>query len=195
MDKSRLPWRPARTGVLVLGIGLTLAFPAHGFRCGNELVLEGDRKYDVLDKCGEPDFQERHAGAYLEGIGAVGITETWYYNPGSTGLIRILTFRRGALRSIELGARGFSPGSAGKACQPYALDIGMSRYELLSRCGEPVARDSWYTHSGFHFHPRHHFAGPVLVEEWIYDFGPNRFRRYIRIIDGRIVGIHSGGPQ
>jgi len=167
-----------------------VALPAHAFRCGNELVLEGDREYDVLSKCGEPDFRESHAGAYLDGIGPIDVTETWYYNPGPTRFIRILTFRRGRLHSIETGGRGFSESAVPRACQPYELAVGMSKYELLSRCGNPVARSEWYDVS--RFHDRVYSGGLVLVEEWTYVFGSNRFRRFIRIVDGRIIAIESG---
>lgn len=72
----------------------------------------------------------------------------------------------------------------------------MSKYELLKRCGEPVALDRWLEHTehtGSPFHRRHHLHGTVVVEEWTYAFGSNRFRRHIRIIDGRVVAIERGG--
>lgn len=177
---------------LMLLAGLLAAMPAQAFRCGNELVQEGDRKYEVIEKCGEPDFRDSHAGAYLEGIGPVDVVETWYYNLGPTRLLRILTFHRGRLRSIETGGRGFNEGTVGNACEPYELEVGMSKYELLSRCGRPVARDSWYEYAGSRFHERYNLSGRVLVEEWTYVFGSNRFRRHIRIIEGRVVAIERG---
>ena len=188
--------RPSRSYCLqglILAVGLCLSTaPAHAFRCGNELVLEGDRKYDVLRKCGEPDFRERGAAGYLGGLGPIGVTETWYYNPGSSGLIRVLTFHQGRLRSIATGGRGFSTQGPAGPCQPHELDIGMSKYELLNRCGQPAARDSWFEYGGAGYRD-HPFPGTVLVEEWVYTFGSNRFRRYVRIVNGRVVGIESGG--
>jgi len=178
--------------VLILLAGLLAATPAQAFRCGNELVQEGDRKYEVIEKCGEPDFRDSHAGAYLEGIGPVDVVETWYYNLGPTRLLRILTFHQGRLRSIETGGRGFNESAVSNACEPYELEVGMSKYELLSRCGRPAARDSWFEHAGSRFHRRHDLRGRVLVEEWTYVFGSNRFRRYIRIIEGRVVAIERG---
>ena len=179
--------------LLILGAGLLAAIPAEAFRCGNELDQEGDRKYDVIEKCGEPDYRDSYPGAYLEGIGAVNVVETWYYNQGPSRLIRILTFHRGKLMSIETGGRGFSESAVNNACEPYELDIGMSKYELVTRCGRPAARESWFEHAGSRFHKRHGLRGTVLVEEWTYVFGSNRFRRYVRIIDGRVVAIELGG--
>lgn len=181
-----------RVAVVILLAVSGVALPAHAFRCGNELVLAGDREYDVLSKCGEPDFRESHAGAYLEGIGPIDVTETWYYNPGPTRFIRILTFRRGRLHSIETGGRGFSESAMPWACQPYELAVGMSKYELLSRCGKPVARSQWFTHGTSLFHDRSHSLGLILVEEWTYVFGSNRFRRFVRIVDGKVIAIKSG---
>lgn len=178
--------------LIVLVAGFVTVFPVHAFRCGTALVQEGDRKYDVLEKCGEPDFRDSHAGAFLPGVGPIDITETWYYNRGSSRLLRILTFHRGSLRSIETGGPGFNANAARRSCQPYELNAGMSKFELLSRCGEPVARDQWFEQAGPRFHKRHNRLGTVLVEEWTYTFGPNRFRRYFRIINGRVVDIARG---
>lgn len=167
-------------------------WPAHAFRCGHDLIQEGDRPHEVRSHCGEPDYRDRHADAYLEGIGPLDVTETWYYNPGPSGLVRILTFRRGKLRSIETGGRGFNETRVGGRCDPYALDVGMSKFELLGRCGEPAARDQWLAHDPTRFTKRTGPIGVVLVEEWTYTFGPNRFRRFIRIVNGRITDIDRG---
>jgi len=37
---------------------LILAVPAHAFRCGSELVNEGDSKAQVIVRCGEPEYKE-----------------------------------------------------------------------------------------------------------------------------------------
>lgn len=178
--------------LLILAAGLAAVVPAHAFRCGNELVQTGDRKYHVVEKCGEPDFRDHHAGLLVPGVGPVDVTEIWYYNPGPNRLLRILTFQQGRLRSIETGGRGFNPGAVHNACRPHELYTGMSKYELLSRCGEPVARDSWFEHVGAGLHKRRGLRGLVLVEEWTYTFGSNRLRRHIRIINGRVAAIESG---
>jgi len=102
-------------GLLIALAALLAAPSAHAFRCGTELVQEGDRKFDVVEKCGEPDFRDRRSGAWLQGFGPVGFTETCYYNRGPSRLLRILTFEQGRLRSIETGGRGFNPQAARRA--------------------------------------------------------------------------------
>lgn len=189
-DRPTLARRTALVGGLLLA--LCLAQPAQAFRCGTQLVQEGDRKHEVLEKCGEPDFRDRQPGVLLPGVGPVNVTETWYYNPGPHRLLRILTFHQGRLRSRETGGRGFNESEVSRACRPHELSAGMSKYELLSRCGEPIARDSWLEHAGGRFRDRHSLSGRVLVEEWTYVFGSNRFRRHIRIIDGQVVDIEPG---
>jgi len=177
---------------LILVAGLLLAGPVDAFRCGNKLVSEGDHQYDVLAKCGEPDYRERRPAAILPGVGPVDVTETWYYNPGTNRLIRILRFHRGRLRTIETGGYGFDSATADRSCRPHELDTGMSKYELLARCGEPVARNSWIAHGGPRFRHRRYWHGPALVEEWTYVFGSTRLRRHVRIVNGRVADIQLG---
>lgn len=187
-----MPRRSDIAGLVVLVAGLLAFLPAHALRCGSALVQEGDRKYDVLEKCGEPDFRDSRAGAFLPGVGPIDIIETWYYNRGPSRLLRVLTFHRGRLRAIEIGGPGFNVNTAKNSCRPYELNTGMTKFELLSRCGEPAARDQWFEQGGALFHKRHRRPGTVLVEEWTYTFGSNRFRRYFRIINGRVVDIARG---
>lgn len=177
--------------LLILGYGLIGTVPAHAFRCGHEVVDRGDHKYDVLSKCGEPDFRDSYATAYLPGVGPVDVIEQWYYNPGPSGLVRILTFQQGRLRSITTDGYGFDKHGRDRRCEPGDLRIGMSTFELLSRCGEPAARDQWLEISGGLPHYGY-LTGSVVVEEWTYTFGPTRFRRFVRIVRGRVVNIEHG---
>jgi len=177
---------------MTLAAALLIAMPVQAFRCGNELVSEGDRKYDVISKCGEPDFRDSHAKAYLEGIGPVDVVERWYYDPGPGSLVRVLTFRQGRLRSIKTEGRGFGESATGHYCKPRIIEKGMSKYELLQRCGEPVARDRWLGHHGAHDLHRHGRAAPVVVEEWTYTFGAGQFRRFVKIVRGRVVAVATG---
>ncbi len=45
---------------LFILLAFTQALPAMAddLRCGNKLVVTGDTKLEVLNKCGEPDFKE-----------------------------------------------------------------------------------------------------------------------------------------
>ncbi|MBA1145562.1 DUF2845 domain-containing protein [Ectothiorhodospiraceae bacterium WFHF3C12] len=181
----------ARACLLLVIAGLLLAWSgaASAFRCGNELVREGDRKYDVRRACGHPDYVEKEADAYLEGLGYVGVREVWYYDPGGNAFVRRLTFREGRLSHIETVGRS---GSATGGCDPHFIDEGLDRYQLLSECGEPSARDSWEEFGRFRVGRHEVISGKVTVEEWVYDFGPQHFVRYVRIIDGRVVEVELG---
>jgi hypothetical protein len=99
---------------------------ADSFSCGSRIVNTGDRKYDVLRKCGDPsnveirgevrsrrDFGFRIAGPqtglyrqplFVEVLVTV---EEWEYNLGSTQFIRYLQFENGRLTSITEGDYGY----------------------------------------------------------------------------------------
>ncbi len=72
---------------------------ASSMRCGNRLVLPGDSKYRVLQRCGEPEYRERISG-YLERP-----MEQWFYYRGPQHFSRILTFDGNTLVRIELQRR------------------------------------------------------------------------------------------
>jgi hypothetical protein len=85
-----------------------------------ELACEGDSKYDVVRKCGDPDFSEETQQVTSGDFGKVrrdgntqgffGSTttkvETLYYNCGQGRFIRVLIFFGGRLSSIQQGDRG-----------------------------------------------------------------------------------------
>lgn len=84
----------------------SIAF-ADSMRCkteqGSELVSAGDSKFDVIAKCGPPDYSDVVAitrGTSYEKV------EQLYYNCGEGKFIRILTFQGGILIKIKDGARG-----------------------------------------------------------------------------------------
>ncbi len=84
-------------------------------RCGTHLVYVGDPKYEVLNRCGEPDSAslvgerlQRLAVPYgplrysTESLVPV---EEWIYERGYGRFIRILTFEGDTLERIRLGPR------------------------------------------------------------------------------------------
>lgn len=100
------------------------------FRCGTRIISEGDRKFDVLKKCGEPTDQSRRVEKrikrdfYRDLFPARELRESekyreprfveeiieideWIYNFGSTQFIRYLTFENGILVRIETGDYGY----------------------------------------------------------------------------------------
>ena len=97
------------------------------FRCGNEIISVGDRKFDVLRKCGEPsnvevrqEIRTRNLGSVVLGpekriqiypapflVDELVTIEEWEYNSGPTKFIRYLTFENSFLVSIALGDYGY----------------------------------------------------------------------------------------
>jgi hypothetical protein len=110
---------------------LLLAVPSQAadsdFRCGNAIISVGDRKFDVLRKCGEPanvdvrqEIRSRNLGSVVLGpdnriqiypapflVDELVTIEEWEYNLGPTKFIRYLTFENGSLVSIALGDYGY----------------------------------------------------------------------------------------
>jgi hypothetical protein len=98
---------------------------AADFRCGSNIIAPGDRKYDVLKKCGDPDNVEaweevrakRELGSHLFLPGeeppgfrfpTVLVTvEEWEYNLGPGRFIRYLRFENGRLIKITNGDYGY----------------------------------------------------------------------------------------
>ena len=76
------------------------AHPIGAFRCGGDMVQEGDYKFEVLEKCGKPDLEE-HVGYVLDrrGYREREIVQ-WIYGP-SRGLYTILHFEGATLKRIE----------------------------------------------------------------------------------------------
>ena len=104
------------------------------FWCGSKLVLDGATKYEVLSKCGEPDYKEvrtekrikrdfyrdlfsqrfpdqyrQERDLYRDPLFTVEevVIEEWTYNFGPTKFIRYLLFEDGRLVNISTGDYGF----------------------------------------------------------------------------------------
>jgi len=119
-------WVIMIAGIVMLGLpGASLAF-----RCGTKLVSEGDTKYEVVYKCGEPSYVEaweeervqrdfglrrefdRRTRRYTWGrepllAKEIVRIEEWTYNLGSTQFIRYLRFENGILTKMWTGDKGF----------------------------------------------------------------------------------------
>ncbi len=123
---------------LIMWIILALVIPvaAQGrsvseetWRCGDNIVSRGNSSQIVLSQCGEPDTidkkeeeffikptessvekaQQKHQDGKIVLKKITNVTETWKYNEGANGFIKILTFENGWLTSIVSSARGSGP--------------------------------------------------------------------------------------
>ncbi|MCS4502562.1 DUF2845 domain-containing protein [Arhodomonas aquaeolei] len=163
---------------------------ATGLRCGSRLIQPGDSTLRVARHCGEPDYIEHRAEAFVPGTGYVSDVEAWYYNRGPQQFLRILTFRNGELVREETGGYGFSSGVAGQ-CTPNSIRTGMSKLELYSRCGTPAHRRTRFR-TGVSDGRRHSLSALEQVDEWVYSFGPTRFNRIVEIVNGEVRSVTVG---
>jgi len=94
----------SKTFILVLISCLLLtAFTAFGrsvFRCGNELIEIGDRRFDVMQKCGEPVSKEVLGYTITRDQKRELKIEEWVYGP-EHGQYYYLIFEGALLVEIE----------------------------------------------------------------------------------------------
>lgn len=77
---------------------------ASALRCGNNLVLVGDSKGEVLSKCGEPDIKDVLGEEKVNNVKLV--VEEWFYDFGPHQLTKKLLFKGGKLFKIFDGPYG-----------------------------------------------------------------------------------------
>ncbi len=198
---------------LVIAIFLLIflvPFDSLALRCGNRLVSKGDRKIEVLEKCGEPALVEEwreeleifkgRKGKKFKSIRNLYIEE-WTYNFGSKRFLQFLIFKNGRLYTIIEGERGYDgeiPALSDKTRCGKMLDIGDRKIEVLIKCGEPTLKDvriEERVDERFDKDNNIHEDRTVEVttEEWSYNFGPHSFLQFIKIENGRVISIEQGG--
>jgi hypothetical protein len=83
-------------------------------------------------------------------------------------------------------------------CGNRLVGMGASTAEVFDKCGEPVARDQWVEYrtvsppSSF-APPQEQVYLPVIIEEWVYNFGAHRFMQKFHFEDGRLRDLQSLG--
>ena len=90
-------------------------------------------------------------------------------------------------------------------CNSNIIKTGDRSYDVLRKCGEPAHVNRWEELRGrrepgsFQLEPEKRIQiGPlfvqelVIIEEWEYNPGPNKFIRYLRFENGRLVSITTG---
>lgn len=93
------------------------------------------------------------------------------------------------------------------SCEGRIVSTGDSRYEVKSVCGEPddaSQRVEYRTVRGRVSGPCRRIDGKitcsdtreqvveVVIDEWIYDFGRNRFIEYLTFEQGKLVSVRTG---
>ncbi|MCK9418482.1 MAG: DUF2845 domain-containing protein [Nitrospirae bacterium] len=173
---------------------------AFAFRCGDGIVSTGDSKAEVIMKCGEPAAKEARTEELVERIDAdrkqrtTVIIDEWTYNPGPSAFIRILTFTNNKLTDIKETVYGsVEPISINASCDEQSPIIGDTKAEVRIKCGEPFWKDSREEEVIGTIEGSKKKKVIIVVDEWIYNFGPNRFVRIYQFKNGKLVDIRTGG--
>jgi len=182
---------------------------ALALRCGNKLVEVGDKKAEVILKCGNPAFVEKYrekvivyrefGGKVIKGTAVYRYVEEWTYNFGSNRFLYFLKFVNDKLSHIEEGRLGYDGPlpKTGKATCGQRVEVGDRKIEVLMKCGQPTLVDkrseeqlhSRWTEEGRIFEERETYT---TIEEWTYNFGPNNFMYSIKFENGRVRKVESG---
>lgn len=173
---------------------------AFAFRCGDQIVSEGDSKAEVIMKCGEPEARDARTEEIIEknDIGRKHRTrvfiDVWTYNPGPNAFIRVLTFTNGKLTDIKETTYGVTEKrSAGASCDDQPPRIGDTKGEVRIKCGEPVWKDSREEETIEMLDEGRKKKVIIAIDEWTYNFGPSRFIRIYQFENGRLTDIRTGG--
>lgn len=203
------PFRLAAVAFLLLA---ALDARAESIRCRGGIVSVGDSKLDLMGKCGRPAFQDgrideravsiaRDDGVTTSRRTFVGV-ETWSYDFGPKQFTYTVTLDGGRILRIERGGYGYAgeqPRAAkidAARCDPARLDVGDTKLDVLSECGEPfsvdVRREEWLvgTADGEGSVAR---TATREIEVWTYDFGPRQLLRMLELEDGKVTRIDTGG--
>ena len=208
MKRAGKSWEMAKRGLGAFLFLLFAATEASALRCGNKLVDLGDRKIEVLEKCGNPVFVETRQEEVvvyrsrlerqIRRISRFDIEE-WTYNFGPQRFLYFLRFINGRLDRIEesqLGSNYLIPSFPQPDCG-MRVEVGDRRIEVLRKCGQPITvdkRENVRVNSSLAQEPDV-FADRVAlvdVEEWTYNFGPTHFLLFIKLESGRVVNFEYG---
>jgi hypothetical protein len=194
-----------KTAVL-LGFLLLIATPyfdryAIALDCAGGIISTGDSRFDLLKKCGEPDFKDSHAEEFFEqfgrGIGRKVIitVEEWTYNFGPSQFMRIVVLKNGTVADIREGNYGYRKDAKSDQheCGGPIVVIGDLKSDVLMKCGEPALKDAHQEEFGERVGNGLGQTVYVTVEEWTYNYGPNRFVRIFTFTNGKVSDIKTGG--
>ena len=111
---------------LLLSGLMAQSYPVYALKCGSDLILEGDRKIEVLHKCGDPvtiDQRVEYEGLRLQEFNLQSrnqphyifdyeqhkpiYIEDWTYNFGPRRFMRLIRFENGVLDEITVLGYGY----------------------------------------------------------------------------------------
>ena len=185
---------------------------ALAFRCDGKIVSIEDRTFEVRMKCGEPTLSDRWTQDHVntvfnreteryEDIKTSVIREEWMYNFGPDRFLQFLTFENDRLIHVETGKYGYAEALPRKSVEEGCAEegsIGNRKLDILANCGEPASEISWTeerVQAVYMQDEKKYYESKVSVkiDEWTFNFGPNRLIYIFRFEDGRLVDIKTGG--
>ncbi len=191
-----------RTLLLIVLAGvLPTTADASSISCQGGIVSTGDSVVDLVVKCGEPAWKESHQEELTERP-AAGLrqqtyvtVEKWTYDFGPQQLLRIVTIKNGIVTDVRTGREYGLPrdrDTPKPECGDRIISTGDAQADVFNKCGEPFYRTS---HTEELWEPIGASGSRkvvVTVEEWTYNFGPQRFMRIITFRNGRVVDVRTG---
>jgi hypothetical protein len=208
----------ARLLVLLALAAPAVAAAGPSIHCQGGLVSEGDHRIDLLGKCGAPTLRqervEERAVLASERLGngrrvalerrVSVVVEDWSYDLGPHAFVHVVRLENGRVVAIERLGYGYRDPAQGPPPPPAApcdlsgVHDGDGELDLLARCAEPAVVDAWDE-------TREQLvddgaggvvagaAATVRVEVWSYDLGRDRLVRFVRLENGQVVRVWSGG--
>lgn len=111
-----------------------------------------------------------------------------------------------ALLALGLCASARSAQADGMRCGTRLVSTGDSSYEVQARCGAPQAATRRVETRTERRRVRvpcgrgearcervQEVSLDVVIDEWTYDFGPQRFVHYLTFVDGKLARVATGG--
>lgn len=187
----------------LLGPAIPEARAGDSMRCGSRIVTVEAHAADILAACGEPAFREVFSWPPPRVPGELAGVEQWTYDFGRNQLLHVLKLRHGRLVDVRTDGYGFAAqANAPRRCRSEEIVEGLSKYRLMATCGEPLTRRTlghvatlapghrqrlggWSRSNG-------HVPVEVFREEWVYNFGSNRFLRIVTLDDGVVAQVENG---
>jgi hypothetical protein len=197
MSRRKGQWCFLALLLLLPHAGLTAAT----LDCGGGIISEGDTRADLLAKCGPPGAKESHDEEIVERLdpGARRKTfitvEEWTYDFGPARFSRIVTLRNGKVADIRSGNYGYGKDAAPgqRECTEQVLSVGDTKSDVVAKCGDPFLKDVHQEELRERLESGEVRKTFVVVEEWTYNLGPNRFTRILTFRNNKLIDIRTGG--
>jgi hypothetical protein len=91
--------------ILILNSWMSSAM-SDSIRCGRKVIMQGDSRSELLQRCGEPRYKDRGVEEVRLEKGRKKVSvERWHYKQSSRGLERIVMIYRGRIVAVETGGR------------------------------------------------------------------------------------------